>query len=137
MNGSNAIPKELMDSLLLSIVSFMNQAGMSQVEIEKSFHIGMRELSSGLAGGKKNGHPRPSAIGCDTIAGAVLRAWHRDPDFLDDQANPTPLSISGRTRSLSSLVRAQDPNADVIALVNAMQRTGLIKRLGNHRYLYD
>jgi len=135
MNGSNAIPRELMDSLLLSIVSFMNKAGMSQVEIEKCFHAGMRDLSRSLTGPKRNGSQKSSAIGCDTIAGAVLRAWHRDPNFLDELANPIPLSLSGRKRSLSSLVRAQDPHADVTGLVNAMHRTGLIKRFGSHQYL--
>lgn len=135
MNGSSAIPKELMDSMLLSIVSFMNKAGMSPLEIERSFQAGMRDLSRCLSGANKNGHLKSSAIGCDTIAGAVLRAWHRDPAYLDEFANPIPLSLSGRNRSLSSLVRAQDRNADVAELVSAMLRTGLIEKSDSKRYL--
>lgn len=135
MNGTNDIPRELMDSLVLSIVSFMYKAGMSKVEIRKSFGLAMRDMSSSVTEPKRNGSLKSSVIGCDTIAGAVLRSWHRDPEYLDELANPIPLSLSGRKNSLSSLVRAQDPRANVTELVSEMHRTGLIKRLASHKYL--
>jgi hypothetical protein len=135
MKGSNSIPKELMDSLVLSIVSFMNKTGMPPAEIESSFQTGIRDLSTRLAKGNK-GRPKAStSIGCDTIAGAVLRAWHRDPAYLDELANPIPLSMSGQRKSLASLVKSQDPDADLGSLINEMYRTGLIKKFGDLRYL--
>jgi Family of unknown function (DUF6502) len=135
MKGASAIPRELMDSLVLSIVSFMNKAGMQPAEIETSFHNAMRDLSARIASGGKERLKRSAAIGCDTIAGAVLRAWHRDAAYLDEFANPAPLSMSGRGRSLATLVGNQDSRADVASLVAAMQRTGLIRRLNNKKYL--
>lgn len=135
MKGSAAIPKDLMDSLVLSIVSFMNKAGMSPEEIEMSFLAGMKDLTAKLKGRGREGARSSHAIGCDTIAGAVLRSWHRDPLYLDDLANPVPLSMSGKALSLSSLVRAQDPKADIASLVSAMHRTGLIKKLSGQRFL--
>jgi Family of unknown function (DUF6502) len=135
MKGSNAIPRELMDSLVLSIVSFMNKAGMRPAEIEMSFRAGMRDLSIRLESGGKESQSRSTAIGCDTIAGAVLRAWHRDEAYLDDFANPIPLSMSGKGKSLATLVGKQDSRADVSSLVAAMQRTGLVRKLDNKKYL--
>lgn len=135
MKGSNEIPKELMDSLVLSIVSFMNEAGMRPAEIELSFQAGMRGLLARIEGGTNERAKSPSAIGCDTIAGAVLRAWHRDPVYLDELANPVPLSMSGRGKSLATLVRSQDPQADVASLIRAMHRTGLVRKHSGQKYL--
>lgn len=135
MKVSSVIPRELMDSLVLSIVTFMNKAGMRQAEIESSFRAGMQDLSARLESGSKEGLRRPADIGCDTIAGAVLRAWHRDAAYLDDFANPVPLGVSGRGKTLATLVESQDSQADVAALIAAMQRTGLIRRLSNRKYL--
>ena len=135
MKGVNAIPKELMDSLVLSIVSFMNEAGMRPAEIEMSFQAGMRGLDARREGGGRKRLKGSSAIGCDTIAGAVLRAWHRNPEYLDELANPVPLSMSGRGKSLAALVKNQDPQADVTSLIHAMHRTGLVRKVGVKKYL--
>jgi hypothetical protein len=124
-----------MDSLALSIVSFMNEAGMRPAEIESSFQAGMRGLSARIESGTKGRAKSPSSIGCDTIAGAVLRAWHRDPTYLDELANPVPLSISGRGKSLATLVKNQDPQADVVSLIRAMHRTGLVRKHASQKYL--
>jgi hypothetical protein len=135
MKAPNLISKELMDSLVLSIVTFMNKAGMSPTEIEHSFRAGLVTLASRQRGGKRTSASPSSEIGCDTIAGAVLRAWHRNPSYLDEIANPIPLCMSGPRKCLASIVKAQDPDADVVKLIGAMQRTGLIKKVGNQQYL--
>ncbi len=135
MKASNAVSKDLMDSLVLSIVSFMNKAGMEPSEIEKSFRSGLRDLSLRMEDRRAPGRGGSAEIGCDTIAGAVLRAWHRDPVYLDELANPIPLAQSGRGRTFSTLVKSQDPRADVDSLVKAMHRTRLIKKIGQEKYL--
>ena len=135
MKGSSAIPKELMDSLVLSIVSFMNRAGMQPADIESSFRAGIRDLSAKNGSSGKAGRRRTAPIGCDTIAGAVLRAWHRDEAYLDDLANPVPLSISGKGKSLATLIRSQDSQADAASLIAAMQRIRLIRKTSDGRYL--
>lgn len=134
MNGTKTIPKELMDSLVLSIASFMNKTGMTPDEIDASFRAAVDGLSRNSER-RQTRHKGGSQIGCDTIAGAVLRAWHRDPTYLDDFANPIPLPSSGSRKSLSTLVKSQDGNADVPSLVSAMQRTGLIMKVDDRRYV--
>lgn len=135
MKDQNKIPKELMDNLLWSIISFMNKAGMRPLEIERSFQNGIQDLLARIERGETAYVNGKASIGCDTIAGAVLRAWHRDPEYLDEFANPIPLTLNGRSRSLALLVTNQDPEADVRELVAAMQRTGLIKKTPDRRYL--
>lgn len=124
------VPTELMHNLLLSIVAFMTKTGMATVEIERAFRACVDEVERG----PKSVPARPDLyIGCDTIAGAVLRAWHREEKYLDEAANPMPLGTRG-TRSLAALIRSQDPNADVDSLVAEMQRTGLIKKARNAKF---
>jgi hypothetical protein len=132
MKQRASVPTELMHNLLLSIVAFMTKTGMATTDIERAFRACLDEverLPEGLAA-------RPDLfIGCDTIAGAVLRAWHRDGKYLDDAANPIPLGISRGTKSLTTLIRSQDPDADAGSLIAEMQRTGLIKRARNRQFL--
>ncbi len=135
MKGSNPLPRELMDSLMLSIVSFMNQAGMPIPEIESSFREGIGGLAIQQGRRSRGGRRRTSEIGCDTIAGAVLRAWHRDPEYLDEIANPVSLPMSGKSLSLTRLVNSQDEHADVPHLIQAMLRTRLIKRTSKALYV--
>lgn len=135
MKSSNSIPRELMDSLMLSIVSFMNKAGMSPAEIEACFRTGLNDLSTKTRDRAASKVTSATSIGCDTIAGAVLRAWHRDPDYLDEFANPLALTMMGARKSLATLVKAQDAKADLRELVSAMHRTGLIKKVGAKTFL--
>jgi hypothetical protein len=112
----------------------MNKAGMSPNDIDESFQSAMGALSTRLQRGINGNHESTSEIGCDTIAGAVLRAWHREPNYLDDFANPVPLLVSGRRMCLASLIKAQDPQADFAGLIRAMHRTGLVRKIGD-KYL--
>jgi hypothetical protein len=135
MKGSKTLPKELMDTLVLSIVTFMNKAGMKPQQIDESFRAAIGGLEASHQSPEKNASKGATGIGCDTIAGAVLRAWHRDPSYLDDFANPIPLALQGSRRSLATLVRSQDCEADFSGLISAMVRTGLIKKSKDKRYL--
>ena len=133
MKDSSRVPAELMSNLLLSVLVFMEKTGMPPLEIEQTFRQCTRLMKSGTT---KKGDPNlPSmAIGCDTVAGAVLRAWHREPTFLDDNAEPIPLFPRKGKVNLFSLVRSQDDSVDVGSLVREMHRTGLIKKDVSGRY---
>jgi hypothetical protein len=135
MKGTNTLPKALMDTLVLSIVSFMNKAGMKPEQIDASFRSAIKGLEETYQNRKRTFPGGVAGIGCDTIAGAVLRAWHRDPSYLDDLADPIPLALQGSRKSLTTLVRSQDCEADVSGLITAMVRTGLIKKTKERRYL--
>ncbi len=135
MKGSKTIPRELMDGLVLSIVSFMNKAGMKPEQVDASFRAALKGLEAQKQSPDKQFSRGVAGIGCDTIAGAVLRAWHRDPSYLDDLANPIPLGLLGARKSLATLVRSQDSEAHVSSLISAMVRTGLIKKIKDKKYL--
>lgn len=45
----------------------------------------------------------PAASTKTTDATRLLSGWHQDPDYLDDQANPLPLEVSGPLPSFATL----------------------------------
>jgi Family of unknown function (DUF6502) len=124
----------LMHDLLASIISFMSRSGMDPARIEGSFRRsiqstkGRRHVASGVAA-------TPSDIGSDTAAGAVLRAWHRDSGYVDEEARPIPLKMTGRPRCLAALMRRQDPDCDVQELAKDMLAVGLIRKNRSGAYL--
>src|SRR5688572_17063151 len=125
MKDSSSVPAELMSNLLLSVLAFMEKTGMSPSEIEEVFGRCNRLMKS-KAAKRADANLTSMAIGCDTVAGAVLRAWHRDPTFVDDNADPIPLFPRRGKLNLVSLVQSQDEDVDAESLVREMQRTGLI-----------
>lgn len=112
----------------------MSKSGVEKTRIEHSFRISMRAATA-----KRRGTAdRPSAstnIGSDTVAGAVLRAWHRDAAYIDEEARPRPLRLAGRSPSLSALARRQDAKCDTTSLVRDMLTVGLVRKLRNGRFL--
>jgi len=134
MNSKSAVPQALMRSLLSSVVYFMSKSGMDSVGIESGFREAMR-----FARARRRMSPvatsAPIDIGSDTAAGAVLRAWHREKYYIDDEAKPIPLKLEGRPRGLASLMRRQDPKCDVHALTKGMLAVGLIRRMRNGAFL--
>jgi hypothetical protein len=134
MRKKTGVPLELMDNLLLSIVAFMAKTGMSASEIERSFQSCLTRLGREVQKGSSS-KAISSPIGCDTVAGAVLRAWHRESKYLDDSANPLSLHFRRGKINLASLVQAQDEKVDAEHLVREMRRTGLVKKSRNGKYL--
>ena len=118
---------KLMQSMLSSIVTFMSQAGMNRRNIEDCFNTCLQNLQPEAIADCERSLPS-TAIGCDTVAGAVLRAWQRDPKYIDRSANPKPLHLLNGERSLAALVKSLDSRADAEYVVGAMLKTGLIKR---------
>lgn len=134
MKDASSVPLELMSNLLFSVLDFMEKAGMSHLEVERVFRQCAGIMKSGSS--RKVHSKLPSvAIGCDTVAGAVLRAWHREPKFVDDNADPIPLFPRKGKVNLESLIRAQDASVKAESLVREMHRTGLVKKDARGRYL--
>ena len=105
------------------------QTGYPEYRINKSV------LSKPEAAKRGNATLPRMAIGCDTVAGAVLRAWHRESSYVDENADPIPLFPRRGKVSLYSLVSSQDANVDAQSLVREMRRTGLIRRDARGRYM--
>jgi hypothetical protein len=134
MKSNTPDPQPLMHSLLASVIHFMSKSGMSTTNIQRSFRISVHKVGSRSREHAKGSSALPS-IGSDTVAGAVLRSWHRDSAYIDEEAQPRPLKLAGRSPSLVALVRRQDANCDAESLVSDMLSVGLIRRTRNGHFL--
>lgn len=134
MKSTTGVPAELMSNLLKSILVFMEKTGMTRSEIEQAFHQCSSAMNLKSAKNARKADLQ-IGIGCDTVAGAVLRAWHRESQFVDDNANPIPLHLKRGRVTLSSLIRMQDESTDVEKLVDEMHSTDLIRKDTRGRYL--
>lgn len=136
MKKKITVPTELMNDLLLSIVAFMAKTGMSSADIEQAFRSCIETLTDTRDASKTSSVRRSNLpIGCDTVAGAVLRAWHRESKYIDESASPVPLHLHRGGKSLASLIHSQDRKVDASSLIEEMKRTGLIKKVRDGRYL--
>jgi hypothetical protein len=124
---------DLMRGLFCSVIDFMRRTGMSTAEIREVFM-----QCSAASGQDSEGKRRKAGSlshGRDTVAGAVLRAWHKFPGYLDSSARPRPLRLGGVEPNLSSLILSQDRNADVEQVTKSMLRAGLVRKKADRTYL--
>ncbi len=129
-----AAHSDLMRGLMTSVVAFMARTGMSNAEIDRVFQSC---VSDRMGRSKKLATTRTEVVayGCDTVAGAVLRAWHRLPRYLDDSARPIPLSTVGPGATLSSLIRSQRRKANPEDVIKSMVNAGLLRSCGPDSYM--
>jgi hypothetical protein len=134
MKSKSSVPPALMHSLLASVVFFMSRSGMDLARIESSFKGSMRAAKARRRIAPDSSQS-PTDIGSDTAAGAVLRAWHRDKGYIDEEARPVPLKMSGGPRSLAILMKRQDPECNVGKLAEDMLAVGLIRKMRNGSFM--
>ncbi len=117
---------DLMHGLMRSVVAFMAQTGMSTSEISRVFQSCLADRNGRRT--TLNAKPNEAvAFGCDTVAGAVLRAWHRYPRYLDSSARPIPLRPEGPSPSLASLISSQSKKAIPADVTRAMINSRLLR----------
>jgi hypothetical protein len=126
---------DLMRELVLSVVAFMARTGMSSNAIRRLFQQSISRPQGSLR--RMSGQSRrPSiAYGCDTIAGAVLRAWHKFPIYLNADARPICLRIDGPEPNLTALILSQDRHADANSVIRSMLKAGLLRKKGPKSFL--
>jgi hypothetical protein len=75
----------------------------------------------------------------DTLEGTpnrakrVVNGWLNDPDFLDDDNNPLILNYKNTNNSFSELAARYSGDITVGAIVDELERIGVIKRLNNEQ----
>jgi len=121
-----AAHSDLMLGLMTSVVAFMARTGMSSSDISRVFQSCIAERK-GRGNRTDTKSEEAIAFGCDTVAGAVLRAWHRFPLYLDESARPIPLKIDGPEPSLSSLVLSQSKKANSADVIKSMINASLLR----------
>ncbi|HWQ37924.1 MAG TPA: DUF6502 family protein [Burkholderiales bacterium] len=66
-------------------------------------------------------------------AARVVAGWVRDPDFVDSQGNPLPLSLDGEGPTFSRLVRRHSGDMPARAVRDELLRVGAIEALEDGR----
>jgi hypothetical protein len=64
--------------------------------------------------------PHASAIG------ELLKAWHQNPEYLDDLGCPSPIKMRTRRRSFRHLANKTVPNMDPKTLLSELERIGAV-----------
>jgi hypothetical protein len=133
VGNNDATDTVLMLGLVDAVAAFMARTGMPRAKIQSVFRDCFRERSTLK---QRRGNPSKSRLeyGCDTIAGAVLRAWHRHPQYLDDSARPIPLRLTGPKPNLPSLIHSQSRTADAQGVLASMINAGLVTRRPDASY---
>jgi hypothetical protein len=77
------------------------------------------------------------AVGCDSavLAGHVLREWHRNPNFLNRDAEPRPLRLHEGRRGLDQIIKIFDKSACPKILLKDLRDSGFVRVCGSGRYL--
>lgn len=117
---------DLMVGLMSSVLAFMAHVGMSDAEIGDIYSKcrKRRTHGDGAMTARRNG----IEYECDTVAGAVLRAWHKTPRYIDGAARPIRMRMDGSGATLTTLIRSQMKRADVDAVVRSMLKAGLLRK---------
>lgn len=61
----------------------------------------------------------------------LLTAWHKDPDFIDEQGQPKKLPVSGDSESFQLLVRRFGGDIPWQTFMKELLRVGAIEQVGN------
>lgn len=136
MKDGDQFPEKavLMQELLTAIVGFIATSGMRLHDIEAAYRKCIAQAfdeRGRFRANRKQGVP----YGCDTVAGAVLRAWHRNPKYIDRFAQPRPLSPDGRTPNILTLIRSQSRSHEPKSILESMLAAKLIRKCRGGGYL--
>jgi hypothetical protein len=124
----------LMKKLVQSVIGFLIRSGMSAVEVRSILTdcLSQEGLVTTFARSTTNDAQR---VGNGDVSAEVMRIWHRDSRFLDQEAHPRPLQLNRGANSLIGLVRRLDPSGDAMHSIGVMRSVGLIRRQADGRYV--
>ncbi len=134
MEEKSILPAKLRMKLFQAVLEFMGRCGVDEATICGSLETAFADYRDR----RKNARPRSKDalyIKTQNLPAQLLRVWHRDSRFIDQEARPRPLALTGGRNSLRSLVAKIDPAIDPDAALRSMKKAGLIRRMPNGRYL--
>jgi hypothetical protein len=134
MTGSSSLQMHLRVKMLDSVVEFLRRTGMDDFSIRESFEKCMASRDGSSAQRKAFHHARLRS-GAENIAAELLRVWHRDGRYIDNEARPKPLSLTKGRKNLSSILKRLDSTTDPRVVLMEMKRVRLIRRTATGKYL--
>ncbi len=130
-NGANsAITKSKLrrfERLLQSVALLMLREGTSDLEIESAMH-------RALLGAKSSPFDTPRLMHLYVVLSDVLHAWHEDPNFIDQKANPIALPLRGRGKSLASLLVKIGSTLPAEQVLESLALQRLIRKLPSGKF---
>lgn len=120
--------------LFEAVLEFMNRCGVPDAAMRDSFHAALNELRS-PSRQRSSKWRNDLLITTQNLPAQLLRIWHRDAKYIDDDAKPLPLQMSLGRVNLSRAIRRIDPTANPSQVVQSMKAAGLIRRVEKNSYV--
>ncbi len=115
------------ERLFESVALLMLREGTSDSEIAAAMH-------RSLLAAKSSPFDTPTLIHLYVVLSDVLHAWHEDPNFIDQKANPIALPLRGRGKSLASLIVKVGSTLPAGQVLESLRLQRLIRTLPNGRF---
>lgn len=128
------LPKELRQNMLGALIDFLAQSGMSRSEIEESFQVCVKNQTK-QSDSSRFSKSKALGVGYENLAAELLRIWHRNSRFIDEDAKPRPLSLVAGKMSLRSIIREIDTTIDANDLIRKLRSARLIRQTSGGKYL--
>jgi hypothetical protein len=118
----------LLEKLVHSVALFLIHSGTDATKVTESLRNAIAEAEKASA---------QAAVLRDLYVAIskLLHTWHQDPDFLDDQARPLPLSVRGKSRSVEALARRAGVRMPIATLVGSLKSQRLLRVSPRNRVL--
>jgi hypothetical protein len=120
--------------MLGSVIEFMKGSGLADSAIRDAFERGMGD-SGGTRRGRVSRQNDGLRIGNENLSAELLRTWHRDGRYIDNDAKPKPLSLNRGRGNLSAIILRIDPSANAEEVLREMRAVKLIRRVSNGKFL--
>lgn len=135
MKDKKILSAELRLKLFEAVLRFMDRCEIGSVEIQRSFEAALEGHRSRRTADEGSDVNDTLYINKQNLPAQLLRIWHRDSKFLDQDAKPRPLFLVRGRNSLRSMVASIDPRIDADATLRSMRKVGLIRRAASGKYL--
>lgn len=134
MQRKTALSGQLRVNLIGALLEFMARSGVSEGDIRETVDQVLRGASQPRS---KNGVLRQDGryIGNGNVSAELLRVWHKDAKYLDDDAKPRALWLARGKCSLRSLVKELDPDVDALDVLRGMRVVGLLRRTREGKFV--
>lgn len=120
--------------MISSVLEFMRGSGLNESRIRDAFEKGLSKLRNGRRDRMARG-VNDLRVGNENLSAELLRVWHRDGRYIDEDARPRPLSLNSGRNSLHAIVSRIDPKANATGILKEMKAVKLIRRTATGRYL--
>ena len=134
VESKNVLPTNLRSKLFEAVFDFMARCGVKESDIRGTFEAALGEWRNRRTMPGKRSQV-DQYINEQNFPAQLLRTWHRDSRYIDEEAKPRPLPLVGGRNNLRALMASIDPKINASTALRSMRIAGLVRRTRNGRYL--